>query len=138
MTCGIWCSLVYSHACCECYTLFSPLHFVNPGDLWSGSEGGGIKIWPWEAVEKSIHLTKEERHSAVIFVERSYVDLRSQLSTNGFSNMLTSDVKYLVSDNLRAKVWSAGYFSFALWWDFPFKTLMVLALNISMGWFFYI
>ena len=90
-------------------------HFVNPGDLWSGSEGGGIKIWPWEAVEKSIHLTKEERHSAVIFVERSYVDLRSQLSTNGFSNMLTSDVKYLVSDNLRAKVWSAGYFSSALW-----------------------
>nr|KYP74560.1 Type II inositol-1,4,5-trisphosphate 5-phosphatase FRA3 [Cajanus cajan] len=29
--------------------------------------------------------------------------------------MLTSDVKYLVSDNSRAKVWSAGYFSFALW-----------------------
>ncbi|KAG5004416.1 hypothetical protein JHK86_028555 [Glycine max] len=91
------------------------LTFTSYGDLWSGSEGGGIKIWPWEAVEKSIHLTKEERHSAVIFVERSYVDLRSQLSTNGFSNMLTSDVKYLVSDNLRAKVWSAGYFSFALW-----------------------
>ncbi|ESW15962.1 hypothetical protein PHAVU_007G117700 [Phaseolus vulgaris] len=91
------------------------LTFTSYGDLWSGSEGGAIKIWPWEAVEKSIHLTKEERHSAVIFVERSYIDLRSQLSTNGFSNMLTSDVKYLVSDNSRAKVWSAGYFSFALW-----------------------
>ncbi|WVY97207.1 hypothetical protein V8G54_029358 [Vigna mungo] len=91
------------------------LTFTSYGDLWSGSEGGGVKIWPWEAVEKSIHLTKEERHSAVIFVERSYIDLRSQLSTNGFSNMLTSDVKYLVSDNSRAKVWSAGYFSFALW-----------------------
>ncbi|KAL5195871.1 Type II inositol polyphosphate 5-phosphatase 15 [Glycine soja] len=91
------------------------LTFTSYGDLWSGSEGGGIKIWPLEAVEKSIHLTKEERHSAAIFVERSYVDLRSQLSTNGFSNMLTSDVKYLVSDNSRAKVWSAGYFSFALW-----------------------
>ncbi|XP_061364661.1 uncharacterized protein LOC133308088 [Gastrolobium bilobum] len=51
---------------------------------------------------------------AAITAERSYVDLRSQLSTNGFSNMLTSDVKYLVSDNSRAKVWSAGYFSFAL------------------------
>ncbi|RDY05478.1 Type II inositol polyphosphate 5-phosphatase 15, partial [Mucuna pruriens] len=77
------------------------LTFTSYGDLWSGSEGGAIKIWPWEAVEKSIHLTKEERHRAVIFVERSYVDLRSQLSTN--SNMLTSDVKYLVSDNSRAK-----------------------------------
>ncbi|KAL2325265.1 hypothetical protein Fmac_024323 [Flemingia macrophylla] len=91
------------------------LIFTSYGDLWSGSEGGVIKIWPWEAVEKSIHLTREERHSAVIFVERSYVDLRSQLSTNGFSNMLTSDVKYLVSDNSRAKVWSGDYFSFALW-----------------------
>ncbi|KAK7278295.1 hypothetical protein RJT34_23321 [Clitoria ternatea] len=91
------------------------LTFTSHGDLWSGSEGGVIKIWPWEALEKSIHMTQEERPTAVIFVERSYVDLRSQLSTNGFGNMLTSDVKYLVSDNSRARVWSAGYFSFALW-----------------------
>ncbi|XP_073223082.1 type II inositol polyphosphate 5-phosphatase 15 [Cicer arietinum] len=91
------------------------LTITSYGDLWSGSEGGVIKIWPWEAVEKSIHLTEEERHTAVMFIERSYVDLRSQLSTNGYNNMLTSDVKYLVSDNSRAKVWSAGYFSYALW-----------------------
>ncbi|CAL0299971.1 unnamed protein product [Lupinus luteus] len=91
------------------------LTFTSHGDLWSGSEGGAIKIWPWESIEKSIHLTKEERHTAVISVERSYVDLRSQLSTNGFNNMLTSDIKYLASDNSRAKVWSAGYFFFALW-----------------------
>ena len=87
----------------------------NPGDLWSGSEGGAIKIWPWEAIEKSIHLTKEERPMAAIMVERSYVDLRSHLPANGSSNILTSDIKYLVSDHSRAKVWSAGYFSFALW-----------------------
>ncbi|KAK7269050.1 hypothetical protein RIF29_21765 [Crotalaria pallida] len=91
------------------------LTFTSYGDLWSGSEGGAIKIWPWEAIEKSIHLTKDERHTAVISVERSYVDLRSQLSTNGFNNMLTSDIKYLASDHSRAKVWSAGYFFFALW-----------------------
>ncbi|KAK2402457.1 Endonuclease/exonuclease/phosphatase family protein [Trifolium repens] len=90
------------------------LTITSYGDLWSGSEGGVIKIWPWETVEKSIHLT-EERHMAVIFMERSYVDLRSQLSTNGYNNMLTSDVKYLVSDNSKAKVWSGGYFSYALW-----------------------
>ncbi|KAJ1404018.1 WD40/YVTN repeat-like-containing domain superfamily [Sesbania bispinosa] len=91
------------------------LTITSYGDLWSGSEGGAIKIWPWEAVEKSIHLKMEEMPTAAIFVERSYVDLRSQFSTNGFNNMLTSDVKYLVSDNSRAKVWSAGYFSYALW-----------------------
>ncbi|KAL1340061.1 type II inositol polyphosphate 5-phosphatase 15-like [Arachis stenosperma] len=91
------------------------LTITSYGDLWSGSEGGAIKIWPWEALEKSICLTKEERHMAAIMVERSYVDLRSYLPANGSNNMLTSDIKYLVSDNSRGNVWSAGYFSFALW-----------------------
>lgn len=99
----------------SCDTLFSLFHWLDPGDLWSGSEGGVIKIWPWEAVEKSIHMSEEERPVAAILVERSYVDLRSQLSTSGFGNMLTSDIKYLVLDTSRAKVWSAGYFSYALW-----------------------
>ncbi|KAK9292066.1 hypothetical protein L1049_020020 [Liquidambar formosana] len=85
------------------------------GDLWSGSEGGVIKVWPWEAIEKSLSLTMEERHIAALLVERSYIDLRSQVTLNGFSNLLTSDVKYLLSDNCRAKVWSAGNLSFALW-----------------------
>ncbi|KAH7569763.1 hypothetical protein JRO89_XS06G0262800 [Xanthoceras sorbifolium] len=83
-------------------------------DLWSGSEGGAIKIWPWEALEKALSLTAEERPMASLIVERSYIDLRSQLSVNGFSSMLTSDVKNLLSDNSSAKVWSAGYLSFAL------------------------
>ncbi|KAG2713503.1 hypothetical protein I3760_04G178300 [Carya illinoinensis] len=85
------------------------------GDLWSGSEGGVIRIWPWESIEKSLSLTSEERHMATLLVERSCIDLQSQLSVNGFSNILTSDVKYLLADNSRAKVWSAGYLSFALW-----------------------
>ncbi|KAJ4830244.1 hypothetical protein Tsubulata_021205 [Turnera subulata] len=85
------------------------------GDLWSGSEGGSVKIWPWEAVEKSLSYTAEERPMAALLVERSYVDPRSQIPVNGFSNVLNSDVRYLLSDHSRAKVWSAGYLSFALW-----------------------
>ncbi|KAF2292043.1 hypothetical protein GH714_000300 [Hevea brasiliensis] len=85
------------------------------GDLWSGSEGGAIKIWPWEAIEKSFSFTEEERHMASLLVERSYIDPRSQVTINGFCNVLTSDIRYLLSDNSRAKVWSAGYLSFALW-----------------------
>ncbi|KAM4082692.1 hypothetical protein ACB094_08G001300 [Castanea mollissima] len=86
------------------------------GDLWSGFEGGGgVIIWPWDAIEKSLSVMNEERPIAVHLVERSYIDLRSQLTANGFSNILTSDVKYLLSDNSKAKVWSAGYLSFALW-----------------------
>ncbi|CAI0421187.1 unnamed protein product [Linum tenue] len=85
------------------------------GDLWSGSEGGAIKIWPWEAIEKSFSFTPEERHVAALAVERSYIDLLGQVNLNGSSNALTSDVKYLLSDNSRAKVWSASYLSFALW-----------------------
>ncbi|KAL7252356.1 hypothetical protein ACSBR1_007024 [Camellia fascicularis] len=85
------------------------------GDLWSGSEGGVIKIWPWESIEKSLSLTVEERHMAALIVERSYIDLRSQVTMNGACNIFTSDVKYMLSDNAGAKVWCAGYLSFALW-----------------------
>ncbi|KAK0608802.1 hypothetical protein LWI29_036285 [Acer saccharum] len=28
--------------------------FSSHGDLWSGGEGGIIKIWPWESIEKSL------------------------------------------------------------------------------------
>ncbi|KAL2539720.1 Type II inositol 1 [Abeliophyllum distichum] len=88
------------------------------GDLWSGSEGGAIKIWTWEAIEKSLALTIGERHMAALLIERSYIDLRSQAALNGVgasNNMFTSDVKYMLSDHCGAKVWSAGYMSFALW-----------------------
>ncbi|KAK9106372.1 hypothetical protein Syun_022383 [Stephania yunnanensis] len=85
------------------------------GDIWSGSEGGVVKVWPWEAIEKSLSLTVEERHMASLLVERSYVDLRSQVTFNGVCNISGSDVKYILSDNCRGKVWSAGYLSFALW-----------------------
>lgn len=85
------------------------------GDLWSGSENGKIKIWPWEAIAKSLSLTAEERHLASLIVERSYVDLKNQVTINGVCYMFALDVKYLVSDHSTAKVWSAGHQSFALW-----------------------
>ncbi|KAK4436078.1 Type II inositol polyphosphate 5-phosphatase 15 [Sesamum alatum] len=86
------------------------------GDIWSGSEGGAMKIWPWEAVERSLSLTTGERHMASLLVERSYIDLRSQVTQNGVcSNIFTSDVKYMLSDHAGAKVWTASYHSFALW-----------------------
>ncbi|XP_043715231.1 type I inositol polyphosphate 5-phosphatase 12-like isoform X2 [Telopea speciosissima] len=85
------------------------------GDLWTGGEGGVIKIWPWESIEKSLSLTLEERHMAALLVERSYIDLKSQVTVNGVCSISGSDVKYLLLDNTRAKVWSAGQLSFALW-----------------------
>lgn len=93
----------------------------DPGDLWSGSEGGVIKIWPWEAIEKALSLTTEERHMSSLLVERSYIEPWTQVAVNGFTNILTSDVRYLLSDRSGAKVWSAGYLSFALWYVCPFN-----------------
>lgn len=88
----------------------------TPGDLWSGSEGGAIMIWPWETIENSLSLTLEERHMAALLIERKYIDLRSQVSDNGVCcNIFAADVKYMLSDHSGAKVWSAGYLSFALW-----------------------
>ncbi|XP_061363533.1 type I inositol polyphosphate 5-phosphatase 12-like isoform X2 [Gastrolobium bilobum] len=85
------------------------------GDLWSGSEGGIIKIWPWESVEKSLSLSPEERHMAALLVERSFIDLRSQVTVNGVCSISSQEVKCLLSDHVRARVWCAGPLSFSLW-----------------------
>ena len=52
---------------------------------------------------------------AALLVERSFVDLRSQVSVNGVCSISSQDIKCLLSDNVRAKVWSAGSMSFSLW-----------------------
>lgn len=91
------------------------IHLDFAGDLWSGAEGGIIKVWPWEAIEKSLCLSSGERHMAALLVERSYIDLRSQVTVNGVCSISSQDVKCLLSDNVRAKVWCAGALSFSLW-----------------------
>ncbi|KAH7833519.1 hypothetical protein Vadar_007128 [Vaccinium darrowii] len=88
---------------------------TSHGDIWSGSEGGTIKIWSWEAIEKSLSLSPEERHMAALLVERSCIDLRSQVTVNGVCSISSSDVKCLLSDNIRSKVWAASSLSFSLW-----------------------
>ncbi|KAK6118951.1 hypothetical protein DH2020_047289 [Rehmannia glutinosa] len=85
------------------------------GDIWSGSDGGVIRVWPWESVEKSLSLSSEERRMAAVLVERSVIDLRTQVTVNGVCNISSSDVKCLLSDNVRAKVWAVGSLSFSLW-----------------------
>ncbi|PIN25960.1 Inositol polyphosphate 5-phosphatase [Handroanthus impetiginosus] len=85
------------------------------GDIWSGSEGGNIRVWPWEAVEKSLSLSLEEKHMASLLVERSVIDLKSQVTVNGVCNISSSDVKCLLSDTVRAKVWAVGSLTFSLW-----------------------
>ncbi|XAR64538.1 Inositol-polyphosphate 5-phosphatase [Bertholletia excelsa] len=91
------------------------LVITSHGDIWSGSEGGVIKIWPWESIEKSLSLSAEERHMAALLVERSGIDLKSQVTVNGVCRISSSDVKCLLSDNVRAKVWAATSLSFSLW-----------------------
>ncbi|XP_054815742.1 type I inositol polyphosphate 5-phosphatase 12 isoform X2 [Prosopis cineraria] len=85
------------------------------GDIWSGSEGGVIKVWPWESIEKSLSLSPEERRMAALLVERSCIDLKSQVTINGVCNISSQEVKYLLSDNVRARVWCVGPLSFSLW-----------------------
>lgn len=102
---------------------------LDPGDVWTGSEGGAIRLWPWESVEKSLGLSSEEKRMAALLVERSVIDLRAQVTVNGVCNISSSDVKYMLSDNVRAKVWAAGSQSFSLWYvvfnfHILFSTLM--------------
>ncbi|XP_019195793.1 PREDICTED: type I inositol polyphosphate 5-phosphatase 12-like [Ipomoea nil] len=85
------------------------------GDIWSGSEGGFIKVWPWEVIEKSLTLSPEERHMASLLVERSNIDLKSQVTVNGVCNIPSSEIKCMLSDHARSKVWAATSLSFSLW-----------------------
>ncbi|KAJ6370590.1 hypothetical protein OIU76_028802 [Salix suchowensis] len=85
------------------------------GDLWSGGENGIIRIWPWDAIEKSLSLSQEEKHMAALLVERSCIDLRSQVTVNGACSISSSDIKCLVADNVRARIWCAQPLSFTLW-----------------------
>lgn len=84
--------------------------------MWSGSEGGVIKAWPWNALEKALSFNMEERHIAALVVERSYVDLRSLVTVNGMCSLPAADVKYMASDNCKSKVWTGTSLSFALWY----------------------
>ncbi|XP_065860846.1 type I inositol polyphosphate 5-phosphatase 12-like isoform X2 [Euphorbia lathyris] len=85
------------------------------GDMWSGGENGAIKIWPWESIEKSLSLSPEEKHMAALLVERSHIDLRSQVTVNGACIISSTEVKCMLSDSVRVKVWCAQPQSFSLW-----------------------
>lgn len=91
---------------------------MNSGDLWSGSEGGAIHVWPWEAIDKSLSLKMEERHMASLLVERSGISLRSKVTLNGVCNLSSQDVKILLCDKVVAKVWAFGTSSISLWYIF--------------------
>lgn len=53
---------------------------------------------------------------AALLVERSFIDLRSQVTVNGVCSIAAQDVKCLLSDHVRAKVWCACLLSFSLWY----------------------
>ncbi|TVU04987.1 hypothetical protein EJB05_48134, partial [Eragrostis curvula] len=85
------------------------------GEIWSGSEGGIIKAWPWDAIAKSLSLTQEEKHMAALLVESSFVDLRNHATVGNMCSLPTADVKHMLADHCRAKVWSLTSMTFAIW-----------------------
>ena len=100
------------------------------GDLWFGSEGGVIKVWYGEAIEKSLNLQREEKRKTSFLVERSSTNLRAMVNDGGACPLPAVDVKLLLSDNSRSKVWSAGYLSFALW----YTSCVHLSVIVAFGW----
>ncbi|CAN8285333.1 unnamed protein product [Cochlearia groenlandica] len=95
-----------------------PVNFIvisSYGDMWSCSEGGMIKVWTLDSLEKSLVLKPEEKHMAALLVERSGIDLRSQVTVNGTCSISSSDVKFLLVDTVRAKVWAVQHLLFSIW-----------------------
>jgi hypothetical protein len=89
---------------------------LETGEIWSGSEGGAIKAWPWEALAKCLSSTPEEIHEAASLVEKSYIDLRNHATVGNMCSLPTADVKHMLADHCRLKVWSVTSMTFALWY----------------------
>lgn len=85
------------------------------GEIWSGSEGGVIKAWPWDVIAKSLSLMPEEKHVAALRIERSYIDLRNNAAAGNISSFPAADVKHMLADHSRAKVWFLTSMAFAVW-----------------------
>ncbi|XP_020245468.1 type I inositol polyphosphate 5-phosphatase 12-like [Asparagus officinalis] len=105
------------------------LILTSNGELWSGHESGVIKAWSWENIEKSLSLTIEERHMAALLIERSFIDLRNLVTVEGVCPLPSVNVKYMLSDNSKSKVWSGGSQSFALWDSQKKELLKVFGIN---------
>lgn len=71
---------------------------------------------------------------AALLVERSFVDLKNQVTVNGQCSISSTEVKCLLSDDLRAKVWAATPLSFSLWLvSFSFIALFFFNLCVGIG-----
>ena len=101
------------------HTYYGSLNLIT-GEIWSGSEGGIIKAWPYDAIAKSLSLSPEERHMAALLVERAYIDLRNHCTVGNVCSLPASDVKYMLVDHSRAKVWTVTSMTFALWYAFTY------------------
>jgi hypothetical protein len=89
---------------------------LETGEIWSGSEGGVIKAWPWDTIAKSLSFTSGISHKAVSLVEKSYIDLRNHATIGNLCSLLAADVKHMLADSCRAKVWRLTSMTFALWY----------------------
>ncbi|KAK8959642.1 Type I inositol 1,4,5-trisphosphate 5-phosphatase 12 [Platanthera guangdongensis] len=98
------------------------------GEIWSGSEGGNIRVWPLQAMKDPSNC-QWKKDTSVALVERSCIDLRSLVTVAGECPLSTSNVTYLLSDNSRAKVWSGSSLSFALWDSRRKELLRVFDIN---------
>ncbi|KAG2580085.1 hypothetical protein PVAP13_6NG305700 [Panicum virgatum] len=85
------------------------------GEIWSGSEGGIIKAWPWDAIAKSLSLTSEGKDMASLLVGKAYIDLRNNATVGNMCLLPAADVKHMLVDHCRAKIWSITSMTFALW-----------------------
>jgi len=57
---------------------------------------------------------------AALLVERAYIDLRNHCTVGNVCSLPASDVKYMLADHSRAKVWTVTSMTFALWYAFTY------------------
>eukprot|EP00850_Spirogloea_muscicola_P011526 SM000072S21160 [mRNA] locus=s72:58403:64831:- [translate_table: standard] len=90
---------------------------VTPyGELWTGSEHGSIRAWPWEFASRALKTAARGDSSAASFLAQAGQDVRGQVALgSNSSGLVHSDVRFLVADRANGRVWSGGFHCIAIW-----------------------
>lgn len=85
------------------------------GELWTGSENGSLRAWPWDVIAHALSSSGDSIHNMPSTVAASYIDLRSRGAAAGASSLINSDVRFLIAEHSTCRVWSGGSYLLALW-----------------------
>lgn len=99
------------------------------GELWTGSDNGSIRAWPWDVIAHAFSSSEESVHIGASLVATSYIDLKTRAAAAGASSLSATDVRFLIAEHSQCRVWSGGSHLLAMWDALTRNVLKVFGPN---------